>query len=71
MQQSQMCYISCFFLLDPSYKMFGLLAGSIVMVGAIVGGVVGILLPHLSTGLNVGVLVALLISSVRISFNIQ
>lgn len=55
-------------LVDPRYRVFGVMAGSIVLVGGLVGGVVGILLPQLSTGLVLGTVAGLLACMVNFSY---
>ncbi len=51
---------------DPRYKVFGVMAGSIVLVGGLVGGMVGILLPKLSTGLVLGTVISPIVCVVRV-----
>ncbi len=46
-------------------KLFGVMAGTLIGLGALVGGVIGVLLPKISTGVSLGLVTSVLISTVR------
>lgn len=54
-----LCNLS--FSIDPRYKLFHVMATSLVGMGALTGGFIGMLLPKISTGIVLGCLVATLI----------